>query len=465
MPDSWLVLEARFHNGVYRGAEWPPSPFRLLQAIVAGNRSIAAPGLAWMERQPAPDILAAEEAPVLHYTIYVPNNTDRRKTDGATAGRDVLERRVSVPVQYFFRIGTEADREDAARLIDSAARVHTFGSGQDLASVSGRLTDVAPTSREGIRHFVPQPASGLLPLRSTIDCTLRVPAPGSLESLEARFQAGQRRLDKEKGWFSPVLPPGRHDLVIYCPAGLDARLAMIPLKFVRSGNPKVLRPFDPRNIVVVAGQLRGAVMRLTQQSPVADFAAGYATDAGADRRLSWAPLPSIGHEHVDGLVRRAALLAPAACLPEMAALLNLVGSDSLPLIDEESGELVAEAVLADPDDGVFAAYRSEGRTWTSVTPVILPGDHAEEPRLVRNLILKALRNAGIDAGLLVDLAVNRVPFLPQAHHVAEYRLKAWKAGRLIPYHVRLQFREPVRGPVLLGRGRHFGLGVCCANRE
>ena len=32
---SYLVLEARFIAGSYGGTEWPPAPFRLLQAMVA----------------------------------------------------------------------------------------------------------------------------------------------------------------------------------------------------------------------------------------------------------------------------------------------------------------------------------------------------------------------------------------------------------------------------------------------
>ena len=114
------------------------------------------------------------------------------------------------------------------------------------------------------------------------------------------------------------------------------------------------------------------------------------------------------------LIRRALLLAPIDSLPEMVELLGVLGADPLRLTREDTGEWVAAAALSDPDDGVFNSYRRESRTWTSITPVILPGDHADTPRLVRNLILKALRNAEIDTGLLADFAVSRVPFLPQA---------------------------------------------------
>lgn len=462
MPDRWLVLEARFHTGLYRGSEWPPSPFRLLQAIVAGNRSIEAPGLTWLEQQAAPDIFAPAEVPESRYTLYVPNNTDRRKPKGQTTDREVIERRVSGPVRYVYALRSDTDLAEATQLIGTASQLHTLGSGQDQASLAGRIEGARPTSAESERHYAPSHASRVMPLRSDIDVQLRVPAAGSLAALEARFQASQSRLSKDKGWFSPVLAPAVHKVMAYAPAGLAARVAMLPLHLRKPEQAQAFRPFDARNAVVVAALLRGAVMRRTEASRLADFAAGYGPEAEPDHRLSWVPLPSLGHAHTDGLIRRALLMAPIECLPQVAELAGVLGQDALQMTNEDSGECVAQAVLADPDDGVFNAYRRESTQWTSITPVILPGDHADSPRLVRNLILKALRHAGIDTGLLADFSTSRVPFLPQSHHVGDYRLKAWKAMRLIPLHVRLRFHQPLRGPLLLGRGRHFGLGVFCA---
>ncbi|MBS0353721.1 MAG: type I-U CRISPR-associated protein Cas5/Cas6 [Proteobacteria bacterium] len=465
MPDRWLVLEARFHAGLYRGSEWPPSPFRLLQAIVAGNRSIKAPGLAWFEQQAAPDIFAPAEVPESRYTIYVPNNTDRRKRDGQSTARDVIERRVSGPVRYVYALRSDTDLAEAAQLIGTASQLHTLGSGQDQASLAGRIEGARPASVETECHYAPSHASRLMPLRSDVDVQLRVPVAGSLVALEERFQASQTRLSKDKGWFSPVLAPAVHEVMAYSPAGQAARVAMLPLHLRKPEQAQAFRPFDARNAVVVAALLRGAIMRRTETSRLADFAAGYGPETEPDHRLSWVPLPSLGHAHTDGLIRRALLMAPIECLPEVAELAGVLGQDALQMTDEDSGECVAQAVLADPDDGVFNAYRRESTEWTSITPVILPGDHADSPRLVRNLILKALRHAGIDTGLLADFSTSCVPFLPQSHHVGDYRLKAWKATRLIPLHVRLRFHRPLRGPLLLGRGRHFGLGVFCGTLQ
>ncbi len=59
-----LLLSVRFHDGRYHGTgDWPPSPARLFQALVAAAAKpslddASRDALAWLERQ-APPTLAA----------------------------------------------------------------------------------------------------------------------------------------------------------------------------------------------------------------------------------------------------------------------------------------------------------------------------------------------------------------------------------------------------------------------
>src|SRR5437867_872405 len=89
MP-SQLCLTVTFLNPVFHGrrdggeSEWPPSPMRLFQALVAAahakwkqdeaerNRAVAA--LEWLERQPAPVIVAPTGRPSQPFRLSVPNN-------------------------------------------------------------------------------------------------------------------------------------------------------------------------------------------------------------------------------------------------------------------------------------------------------------------------------------------------------------------------------------------------------
>ena len=76
-----LVISVRFDDGRYHGRpDWPPSPARLFQALVAGaangemlaiaNRS----ALAWLELLEAPVIAAPAMRLGQGFTNYVPNN-------------------------------------------------------------------------------------------------------------------------------------------------------------------------------------------------------------------------------------------------------------------------------------------------------------------------------------------------------------------------------------------------------
>src|SRR5579859_1711384 len=63
--------------------EWPPSPLRLFQALVASSlgrepdarrREESAETLRWLERQRAPEIIAASALPCAPYRLFVPDN-------------------------------------------------------------------------------------------------------------------------------------------------------------------------------------------------------------------------------------------------------------------------------------------------------------------------------------------------------------------------------------------------------
>src|SRR6185312_7609630 len=60
--------------------EWPPSPLRLFQALVAAARwrdefdAVAGPALRWLEGAGSPVIVALEGRPGAPYRLSVPNN-------------------------------------------------------------------------------------------------------------------------------------------------------------------------------------------------------------------------------------------------------------------------------------------------------------------------------------------------------------------------------------------------------
>lgn len=460
-----VVLEARFLAGTYGGVEWPPSPFRLLQAMVAGLRGVDQPGLVWLEAQSPPTILAEPEPPVVQFRRSVPNNANPTKADALTTMRDMAVRRPAHTVSYLYALAGDEGADGLPALQTAAHAVHTLGTGEDMCAVQVCVLEAPPCTPPGWSLWTPQAPAGMV--RHTGERRLRVPVPGSLASLQQRYLAAQHRLDQtHTGYGRPVLAAGQHGVVAYRRAQDTPRTAMLALRLVQPGAPQAPARFHPAQAVVVAGMLRHATMQLAGKGPLADFAAGYGPAADADRRLSWLPVPSVGHVHADGRVRRAILSCRAHDWQALAELWGQATDQGLALVDAHSGEHLAWALpMADEADPVLEHYLRPSLSWHTITPMIMPGDHAHNQRLLNRLVLKALREAGIDPDLLVHAEFSHLPWTAQGVALRDLKLKDWQAKRLILQHVRLRFREPVAGPVVLGRGRHYGVGLCVANPE
>ena len=76
-----LLISVRFHDGRYHGSgEWPPSPARLFQALVAGaargeaSPSDVAQAFKWLEGLDAPAIAAPAAYAGRGFKTFVPNN-------------------------------------------------------------------------------------------------------------------------------------------------------------------------------------------------------------------------------------------------------------------------------------------------------------------------------------------------------------------------------------------------------
>jgi CRISPR-associated protein Csb2 len=61
-----------------------------------------------------------------------------------------------------------------------------------------------------------------------------------------------------------------------------------------------------------------------------------------------------------------------------------------------------------------------------------------------------------------DVSVSLAPLLPGAQHIRQFAPWPPQPGKMrrARVHAEIVFPREVRGPVLLGAGRHFGLGLC-----
>lgn len=184
-------------------------------------------------------------------------------------------------------------------------------------------------------------------------------------------------------------------------------------------------------------------------------------------RFSYLPLPTIGHKHADGMIRRLLIAEPFGGDGTHAywARYRLRNQTLLDHDGNERGVLLD--VWRPGSRAMIARYVDESRVWTSVTPVILPGyddfkrngsAQDERPNKAERLFVKALTQAGLPLEAISDVTLRKAPFWPGAQHPREYHRPNYLKG-YAAWHVHLVFRESISGPLAIGAGRHGGLGI------
>lgn len=221
--------------------------------------------------------------------------------------------------------------------------------------------------------------------------------------------------------------------------------------------------------------------------PIAEVLAGHASDGSPSEapHLAVVPLPFVGHTHATGSILGVALIFPrGASDADRRAVFQAVArweadhrlededTPVVPLILGEVGELSLERVEY---ASVAATLRpdvwcSPATVWLSVTPVALdrnPGNLlSRDPVALAAALEEAtvtVRTACMRIGLPAPETVSILPAAPWSG-AAKSRLyprfpeDASRTQRVLT-HVRIEFDQAVRGPVLLGAGRFLGLGL------
>lgn len=508
-------LDDRYHGQDRDGRpEWPPSPLRLLQAMVAAaGRAGALPqnareGLEWLEglcENIPPVIIAPEATHGRPFFRYVPNN------DADNPQKREREKRLSeklvVPtyltkgrtIHYVWALApseTESWRRHQPAIMRSSRAVAALGWGVDLATGhSSLLDDDQVHSLHGQRWE---------PTRSNFEYGLRVPVRGTLHELTQRYQK----------FLLQIQPEGRGEE----PASLrqfrrweyrrTSDPATRPTAYFALVRPDGgYRAFDPvRNTMRVAGLVRHATKRAAESAggwpDPAGFVLGHGETEGekhrsvGNRRFAYLPLPSIqprvaGRAPVVGSIRRlcVTVLEPGHEAEIDWASRTLAGQE---LIREETGEIAALLTPAAEQDKVLRPFLGSASDWASVSPVVLPGydDPAhygrrlargemsaqEQHRLLETLHLridKLLRKAIRDAGFPDELATHAdLDWRDAGFWLGTARARSYTVpdhlSRFPRLHMRLRWRDatgqPVKiaGPICLGGGRFYGLGLFAA---
>jgi CRISPR-associated protein Csb2 len=503
-----LLISVHFHDGRYHGAgDWPPSPARLFQALVA---AAALPGLddtkrealKWLEELDAPIITAPAMRTGQAFSLFVPNNDldakggdIRRLAEIRSATKRIRPRLFETSIPFLYVWHFHGDDIHAKRICTISDGLYQLGRGVDMAWAMAEILDEAEAENRltDYRGVVYRPSEN--GSSAVLDC----PDDDSLKSLEDRYKAGTQRFRRVKDGrivrteFANAPKPRFRSVANNSPA---THLLFDIRRTADAGSPFASWPLKKAAALVL--KLRdGAVAKLTQKNLTKYFDAGTvnrvlvgrdATEADKALRVRIVPLPSIGHAQVDRSIRRVLVEVPPDCpirADDMVwAFSGLVTASHG--INVETGETTAEdysieqLVSADDDSQLkhygIGAGAISSRLWRSVTPLALSvvrghiapaqvkgrqtksGEERQaENRSAIHAVMQALHHAGL-RHRVASVRVQRESFEARGERSGAFANDTRFSKHQL-WHVEIQFAEAVSGPLVLGNGRYGGLGL------
>lgn len=440
--------------------EWPPSPARLVAALTAADgtrdrcRVTSGKELSLFETAPPPRMYASPPGDVLRSpqrARFVVINDRRASTVQEYPAREAQAVRPGTrlcpadPRIAYVWDSLQPTDEQLVALARRAARVGYIGCADSPARVTV-ATRLEPSSAPATIWEVDADGQHALP----------VPFPGFVDVLDRAFDAWAAGQPVRRGWFRTEL--ARYRAPDDAPAVADeaAWPTTIWLRFDRS--------LPGRAALRVAERLKSAVIDLYQRHVAGEAGEvpwvlhGHNREAAQGYRVAqWVALPAVGHPHARGQLHGAAIMLPRldprveeGVRHAIWHLHNLV-VPGLPTVGVQPHGGERQPIAAHP-----SRWRGPARRWLSATPVV----HERRVRGGPGLADVALwcRHAGTEAPRRARLSP--VPLLEGTPGFTSQEIFRDREGARRPYsYLEMEFDRPVEGPIVLGRGRQFGMGL------
>lgn len=459
--------------------EWPPSPWRLLRALYATWQSRLpglSPGLvlAVLDALAEPPVYWLPPSRRAHTRHYMPDAKEERSK--AFDAFEVFEKGADLVVRW----PASLDAQQRGSLGEVAAAVPYLGRSESICL--GRLLDegVEPSGRRWLPSETGQgqpahaggPGQGslrlLVPLRpldpSTLTVrTLDVQSRRLVDPPGTRWVAYSRSdpVDGEDGE-SPAAGVG---------GGERGRAGQVGTgREVRSSSyrpPTAVRwaMATPARASLKAAVAMADVLRHACMSRYGRAHGGEASSILAGKDAEGRPLKGHGHAHYvawdtdgDGLLDVLVLWAPAGLNEaEMEALGGLRDLSGFGHISDFRPCRLGLEGVGDVFQ-VAPGLVGPATTWVSHTP-FAPPRHAKKrqhwPDLVDHEVRRELAARAKPEPTRVSLSQDRHDWLDYRRHRTKERLSEARVAT----GVRVEFAEPVEGPLVLGALSHFGLGL------
>lgn len=473
-------------------AEWPPHPGRVFLAMAAAHFETGAEpeeriALEWLERAAPPAILAtgADERSLVR--SYVPVNDEH----GGIVRRSRQDR-------AFPRVRPHSD---TVYLIWKEAPVPTVR--DRLQAICHKVTRVGHSSSAVQMWVVPEgqePEPNLVPSGGTEGRMLRVASEGTMDSLVAAFNA------------DAILAFDALSAVIASAKGKEKSRLKLEMQTRFGANrpryrrPELVRwenyaepqpepvsqtaegPFDTEFIVLakadgpvlgleptldLTGALRNAAMKAAGTSPP-EWLTGHTPEGvpTTQSHVAFFPLPYVGEPYGDGHVMGLGIALPRNVDGDETRyalgrlLFDLDSGEERPIrlwnrywewTVRRQQELPTSVAL---DRQTWTGGPGGATQWASVTPVVLH-HYPKKNRAgdVERILMEAFVTAGFPSP--IRLRVHSVSLWKGSGGATSIPPFSEGGPALCRYqtHVAVEFDRPVKGPMLVGRGRFRGYGL------
>jgi CRISPR-associated protein Csb2 len=515
------IIELRFPAGrlhatpwgrhVNEGAvEWPPSPWRILRALLAtwylkATADVPEPIMRELVLALAskPPVFQLPPASLGHTRHFMPDNASYHKEGGQKTfgpGKDkVFDAFIHLggPLRIAWDVLLSAEQNHALALL--CARLSYFGRAESIVEAKALLVDTQfkPDARELLPEESVPPGNELIRLLSPSEEKLRQlqagqsAAPTAPPAKRARGKAAQTSRPplpadifaalhavtgdlQRAGW---TLPPGSR-LVDYIRPENSFDLQPVRSRPRPSSRPTVAR-FAIQSAVLPRITRALSVAERVHQALLARFPNGSAPELFAGRDKNGKPLS--GHHHAfifcepngprDAITHISVFAAAGFDAPARRAL------EALEKVWGHGGHDLQLVLLGFGEPNTFedAQLFRGGKVWRSLTPFIStrhPKTHRDgRPKLdsagwpigspahdLRRLIAEVGLPAPEKLEILPEIAVNSRTLNPLEFQTERRHGNGARAHQP-PSAFQITFAKPVNGPLAFGYGAHFGLGL------
>lgn len=495
-------------------AEWPPHPQRLFAALVAAYHECdlgddVRAALKWLESLLPPALVVSEAAQRVCPETYVPvndNNTqfvhNRKKhtikyttaiDSGIALGRDRKERYFPTvvphdPLVQF--VWNDADY-NAVALHQNALEQVT-----EAVAYLGHSTSLVRLSVTNKPRPVTLSTVSESSDPSKRDVRLRGVTSGRLETLEQAYTQSVETCRRRE---APDSPWHRYRWIRDEPASTFAAVNAFGGEsdwFVFQRKSGTVLPIQA--CLALTTSVRKTLCSVCED-PLPSLLSGHGEDQGPLERthVAFVPLANVGYQHSDSEIHGFAIVLPneASTTEKHQSRRQLaMALGKMQQVWKNPSEAVGENAALAFDWKVEAATASErlnslqpqrylrrSKYWASMTPMVF-GHYLRkiDDRRTFKIVADSCEASGLPRPVNIRVSTtSMVSGVPQSYvfpSLSSAGKPVWVRYRngkhLIPrklsdgstvrmrYHIALEFEEPVSGPVIVGAGRHYGMGLC-----